>query len=215
MNGVTIGQVIVGVRDLERATRRFERMGLCVVDGGVHPGVGTANRVIPLGSSYLELLGVVDHEQASSTPFGQSLLRRTVDADRLVRWSIRTDSIGPVCARLGLTAEQRRRVRPDGSVLTWQAAGLDLSLRESWLPFFMQWDDPSEFPGSTVVRHPIGKCSLSWLRISPTDPARLARWTEDDPALPLRFAQCEEGIEAVAIATPYGEMIIDNLQCNT
>ena len=62
-----IGQVILGVQDLDAAASRFESLGLAVVDGGVHPGLGTANRVVPLGSSYLELLGVVDRSLAAES----------------------------------------------------------------------------------------------------------------------------------------------------
>lgn len=209
---MTIGQVIIGVRDLERTSKRFEAMGFCVVDGGVHPGVGTANRVIPLGTSYLELLGVVDRDVASSTFYGRSLIEKTAAGDRFVRWSIRTERINAVCEQLGLVAERRRRLRPDGSLLTWQAAGLELSLRESWLPFFMQWDDPGEFPGSIAARHPLGECTLSWLRVSPADPRRFARWTEGDPGLPLRLGDRDGdgGIEAVAIATRDGAVVIDD-----
>ncbi len=54
-----LSQVIIGVVDLEAATRRFRAMGFDVLDGGLHPGVGTANRVIPLGAQYVEILGVV------------------------------------------------------------------------------------------------------------------------------------------------------------
>jgi len=63
-----------------------------------------------------------------------------------VRWSIRTEQIEQIGARLGLAPEARKRLRPDGSLLTWRAAGLELSLRDAWLPFFMQWDDPDQFP---------------------------------------------------------------------
>ena len=56
---LTLSQIVFGVNDLEAATARFRAMGFDVLDGGVHPGVGTANRVIPLGAQYLELLGVV------------------------------------------------------------------------------------------------------------------------------------------------------------
>lgn len=173
------------------------------------PGLGTANRVIPLGSAYLELLGVIDRDQAAATVYGQSLLRRTADTDCLVRWSLRTDRIERVCERLGLVPERRQRLRPDGTLLTWQAAGLELSLDESWLPFFMQWDDPGQFPGSIPVSHPVGACALSWLRVSASDPDRLARWIRDAPDLPLRHGCTDEGIEAVAISTPDGDIIID------
>ncbi len=206
---MTIGQVILGVRDLDASTREFEALGLRVVDGGNHPGLGTANRVIPLGTTYLELLGVVDRDEAAASDFGRSLLKRTEDGDRLVRWSIRTEQIDRVGARLGLVPEPRKRLRPDGSMLTWRAAGLELSLRESWLPFFMQWDDPSQFPGSISVAHPVGNCALSWIRVSPADPARLARWTEEGAELPLRITHGNPGISGVAIATPAGEIIIE------
>ena len=209
MVGVTIGQVILGVRDLDVATQRFEELGFSVVDGGIHPGLGTANRVVPLGASYLELLGVIDREEADAGAFGRSLLERTADGDRLVRWSIRTTAIEQVGARLGLTPERRQRLRPDGTLLTWRAAGLELSLRDSWLPFFMQWDDPSQFPGAIPVDHPIGPCALSWLRVSTADPDRLTRWTEGHVDLPVIRGHASPGIDAVAISTARGDIIID------
>ena len=206
---VTIGQVILGVRDLDASTRRFEELGFRVVDGGIHPGLGTANRVIPLGTSYLELLGVIDPDEASASPYGRSLLDRTAVGDRLVRWSIRTTAIERVSARLGLTPERRQRLRPDATLLTWRAAGLELSLREAWLPFFMQWDDPGQFPGAIPVAHPIGACALSWLQVSTPDPDKLARWTETEPDLPVHHGHSRPGIDAVAISTEHGVIIID------
>jgi Glyoxalase-like domain len=209
---VPIGQVILGVRDLDGATERFEALGFAVVDGGRHPGLGTANRVIPLGNAYLELLGVIDHAEAAASPFGQSLLGRISEGDRLVRWSIRTERIEQDCGRLELVAERRQRMQPDGTLLTWQAAGLELSLRDAWLPFFMQWDDPGDYPGNLPVVHPVGTCALSWLEVSTADPARLARWTEGHAELPLRFGGGPDGIDAVAISTPGGDVIVDGQQ---
>ena len=99
---LSLSQIIFGVNDLEAATVRFRAMGFDVLDGGVHPGVGTANRVIPLGAQYLELLGVVSPELARESEYGRSLLRAIADGDRLVRWSLRTDAIDRVAARLGI-----------------------------------------------------------------------------------------------------------------
>jgi len=183
-------------------------MGFTVLDGGVHPGLGTANRVIPLGNAYLELLGVVDEIEAAASLFGQSLLGRIAGGDRLVRWSIRTEHIHEVSRRLGLTPERRSRLRPDGTTLTWQAAGLELSLRDAWLQFFMQWDAPADYPGAAPVVHPVGECSLAWLEVSTSDPARLARWTEGQTDLPLRHGHDEDGIDAVAISTPSGDVVV-------
>ena len=88
-----LSQVIYGVHDLAAATRRMQALGLTVLDGGRHPGLGTANRVVPLGSAYLELLGVVDEAEARRNDYGAALLRQIASGDRLVRWSLRTDDL--------------------------------------------------------------------------------------------------------------------------
>jgi hypothetical protein len=210
-----IGQVVLGVCDLDAARRRFEALGFLVLDGGVHPGLGTANRVIPLGDSYLELLGIVDGDMAATTRFGQSLAARIAGGDRLVRWSIRTDGIDRVGARLGLAPETRRRKRPDGKTLKWRAAGLDLALELAWLPFFVQWDDDARFPGRFPPGHhgghPAAGYGIRWLQVSTPDPDRLARWV-DGERVPLRLASPRDGIgaiDAVAISTPDGDVVVD------
>ena len=55
--------MVLAVRDLERsADRLWDEHGLAFAPGGRHPGWGTANMIAPLGSSYVELLAVVDAE---------------------------------------------------------------------------------------------------------------------------------------------------------
>jgi hypothetical protein len=80
---LTLSQIIIGVSDLDAASERFRSIGFDVLDGGVHPGVGTANRVIPLGAQYVELLGVVNRDEAGQNDYGRSLLRATVDGEVL------------------------------------------------------------------------------------------------------------------------------------
>src|SRR5260221_14484925 len=54
-----IDHIIIGVNDLERATAIFgQRLGLAVSGGGIHPAGGTANRIIVIGDTYLELITV-------------------------------------------------------------------------------------------------------------------------------------------------------------
>ena len=61
-----LDHVVVAVADLEQAAAVFlERYGLASYEGGRHAGLGTANRIVPLGREYVELLGVVDHEAAA------------------------------------------------------------------------------------------------------------------------------------------------------
>ena len=202
-----LGQVILGVRDLDGATRRMEALGFTVLDGGVHPGLGTANRIIPLGRQYVELLGVVDHALAEAQWYGQALLARITDGDRLVRWSFRTDDIDKVARAHGLVPEGRRRIRPDGRPLSWQAAGLREAATESWPPFFMQWDDPADFPGAIPVRHANGAHGVAWLEVATPDPERLERLRAGGEA-PIRLVAGPPGLGRVAITTPGGELIL-------
>ena len=56
-----LDHVLIACTDLEAAAREVEaRIGLASVEGGRHRDWGTANRIVPLGSSYLELVAVVD-----------------------------------------------------------------------------------------------------------------------------------------------------------
>ena len=202
-----LGQVILGVRDLDTATRRMEALGFTVLDGGVHPGLGTANRIIPLGRQYLELLGVVDRALAEAQWYGQALLSRIADGDRFVRWSLRTDDIDTVAGVHGLVPERRRRIRPDGRPLSWRAAGLREAAAESWPPFFMQWDDPADFPGAMPVRHANGARGMAWLEVATPDPERLERLRADAEA-PLRLVPGSPGLGRAAVATEQGELIL-------
>jgi hypothetical protein len=204
---LALSQVILGVRDLRAAADAVTSLGFTVVDGGAHPGLGTANRIVPLGDAYLELLGVVDHAAASSNWFGQGLLGAIAHGDRLVRWSLRTDDIDAVAGRLGLEAERRSRIRPDGVRLTWRAAGIESSLRRPWLPFFMQWDDPADYPGATPVRHPNGATGVAWLELTPEDPEMLERWIAPvEP--PIRVVAGPAGLHRVGIATAAGVVVL-------
>jgi hypothetical protein len=203
-----LSQVIFGVRDLDAATERFRALGFEVLDGGVHPGVGTANRVIPLGDQYLELLGVVAPDEARSNEYGRALLRATEHGDRIVRWSLRTDDIDGVAGRLGITVEHRRRMRPDGEVITWRAAGLDVALADASMPFFMQWDRADQYPGVMGVRHPNGASRVSSLWVTPSDDDRLRTWTAGADAPIERASEAEPGIWSVGVETDAGELRI-------
>jgi hypothetical protein len=202
-----LSQVIYGVRDLDAAAGRIAARGLTVVDGGRHPGLGTANRIVPLGRSYFEILGVVDEAEARANPYGAALLRQIAGGDRLVRWSLRTDDLDTVAAARGLTFEARSRRRPDGTLLTWRAAGLDLALAEGWLPFFMAWDDPARYPGTIPVAHPCGAREIAWLELTPGDPARLRRWLGAAHA-PLRVVAGQPGLHRVGIRTATGVLVL-------
>lgn len=151
-----VDHVLLPVLDLDVAAAEFEaRYGLASFEGGHHPAWGTANRIVPLGDSYLELVAVVDRTTASQTAFGRWIAAAA--PGRPLGWAVRTDAIEAVGQRLGLTVVPGFRTTPSGTRITWRSAGVEDAVREPALPFFIQWGDGVQVPGATPIRHPGGR----------------------------------------------------------
>jgi Glyoxalase-like domain len=181
-----LDHVLVAVDDLDAAARQVEEgYGLESVEGGRHQGLGTANRIVPLGETYLELVAVVDDAEAAGSGFGRWVAGG--DVPRLLGWCVRTDLDG-VAHRLGLTIADGARARPDGAVVRWRMAGLERSADEPSLPFFIEWGAGTPYPGEALAQ----SATIDELRLQ-GDPDRIAQWvsganlplsiTEGDPAL--------------------------------
>jgi hypothetical protein len=99
---LAIDHVVVPVADLRHAAAEVEtRHGLTSLDGGRHLGWGTANRIVPFGDAYIELVAVADPEMAATTAFGRWVSSGT--PGRPLGWAVRTVSIEAVSRRLGLS----------------------------------------------------------------------------------------------------------------
>src|SRR5215469_1372626 len=71
-----IDHIIIGVNDLERATTVFsQQLGLAVSGGGIHPSGGTANRIIVIGDTYLELIAVRTPAEAQQSMLDRLAIR--------------------------------------------------------------------------------------------------------------------------------------------
>ena len=174
---LAIDHVIVPVPDLALGAADLERrFGLASVEGGRHPAWGTANRIIPLGDLYLELVAVADAAVAAESAVGQWIA--SAPPGRPAGWAVRTDSIEAVGRRLGQPVVPGSRALPSGDLITWRSTGLDVALREPGLPFFIQWGDAVPLPGSATVRHPGGPAALRLLSV-PADEDRLTGWLGD------------------------------------
>lgn len=180
--GLAVDHVIVCVPDLVRSVRSFEQRHLVSsVPGGRHDGHGTANRLVPLGDAYIELVAVVDPDEARKSGFGGWVASRahTNGADAI---AIRTDELDVVCRRLGLEPLAMSRRTAEGQVLRWRIAGMDHLVTEG-LPFYIEWDvDPSLHPGRANASHEAGDLVLGQVIISGDQP-RLRLWTEGVPGL--------------------------------
>ena len=78
-----IDHVIYATQDLDAAAARLEsEHGLVADGGGRHAGIGTENRIVPLGGGYLELIAVVDHAEAERSALGHELAERIAERRR-------------------------------------------------------------------------------------------------------------------------------------
>jgi hypothetical protein len=197
---LSIDHVIYCVRDLDQAAGWFLRKhGLRSVAGGRHAGLGTANRIIPLGDNYIELLTVIDRRAARSNPFG---IWATVAIDERsmlpVGLCMRTEDLQSVAKRLNLTPTAMSRPTPDGVELRWQSAGLELTLTRD-RPFFIQWDiDMADHPGRSLEgQGPIESVVLSG-RVD-----ELRGWLDAVDG-PVSIVEGPPGITGLTIAHPSG-----------
>lgn len=82
-----------------------------------------------------------------------------------------------------------------------------MALAENWLPFFMQWDDPAQYPGAMPVQHPAGACEIARLELMPADSEHLRRWL--GPANPpLHIVEGPPGLHRVALRTGAGLLVL-------
>lgn len=171
-----IDHILIAVADLGRSVRTIEeRLGLTSVEGGRHPTWGTANRIVPLGEAYLELVAVVDQAIASGTTFGRWVARMATDRPRPIGWAVRVDDIDERARRLGLAVTPGSRTRPDGRTIHWRSAGVEVAASEPSLPFFLGWSVEADQPGRAPAAHPVGPVRLARLLID-GDPDRLQAW---------------------------------------
>ncbi len=204
-----IDHVVYATADLHRAGERFlDEFGLASVPGGTHPGWGTANRIVPLGTAYVELLAVVDLEVAEADLIGRGLLELTEAGDGWYALCLADDDIDATADRLGLAVTPGSRVRPDGATVKWRGAGFAETRTTPELPFFITWDvPPSLHPGAAGVGHPSGATSVARVEIA-GDREAFDRWV-GGADLPVDLAAgSPQGVRAVVLATPDGEQTI-------
>ena len=167
---------MLATADLDTAaTELVTRYGLASIEGGRHPGWGTANRIVPLGESYLELVAVVDEIEAAQSTFGSWVADARPSIITPLGWAVRTLDLNEVARRLGLPIEAGSRKARSGRLLRWRLAGVEQSAADPSLPFFMEWGRDAPLPGRTPVDHPAGDMKIEELRLD-GDAERLQSW---------------------------------------
>jgi glyoxalase-like protein len=188
-----LDHVLIAVADLDAAARELEaRHGLASVEGGRHPGSGTANRIVPLGDTYLELIAVVDRTEAAASAFG----RWVADArPGPLGWAVRTRDLDGVARQRDLAVNAGSRATPTGEVLRWRSAGIAEAAAEPPLPFFLEWAEGAPFPG----RDPATSARIDRLELR-GNADRLADWLGAHD-LPIVVRPGQPALQAVVLTS--------------
>jgi hypothetical protein len=201
-----IDHLVYATPDLNLGIDAVEKLlGIRATPGGQHPGLGTRNALVALGSSsYLEIIGP-DPDQPK--PAGRR--RFAIDelnAPRIVAWvakSMELEKLAAAAAERGVklgavTAGSRRR--PDGVLLSWRYTDPATVVADGIVPFFIDWGS-SPHPAATAARG----ASLRQLRAEHPDPARVQKMLV---ALGLDLQVRDGGAPAiiVAIDSPRGRV---------
>ena len=203
-----IDHVVFAVSDLDAAADRFRRVhGLDSAPGGRHPGWGTANRIVPLGHDYIELIAVEDEAVAAGTRFGRAVLERAQSGGGWLAISVSTDDLDAVAGRLGLDVTAGARERPDGTDVRWRSAGLEDPRREPFLPFFIAWEEAAEsHPGRLRAGHGVQATGIERIDVEGDDRS-LRSWLGGHD-VPIRVMDAGARVISVALATHDAQLVI-------
>ena len=141
-----IDHIIIGVNNLEKAATHFsQNLGLAVSGGGKHPTGGTANRIIVIGDTYLELIAIHDPAEAQQSMLNRLaihegylnfvLASNDIEADSKAMTSRGIPILGPSLGSLGAA---------DGRTRGWSRTNIErLDLAQRY-PFIIQHDSSGE-----------------------------------------------------------------------
>ena len=195
--------------------QRFgSRIGSPFTDGGIHPRFGTRNFTLQLiNGHYLEVVCPLDHPAADASPFGKVVSQRANEGGGWLTWVLSANDISPIEKRLGRDAVDGHRNRPDGTDLRWKQLGVLDTLKDSQLPFFIQW---------LTSNHPStdgkGLAEISKIEIAGSE-TKIESWLNSDIKSTLDGIELtvidpsendgETGIVAVTFKTPNGTIRLD------
>lgn len=171
-----VDHLLLGAADLDRGIAWLEKMtGVRAVMGGRHPGVGTHNALLSLGSrQYLEIIAPDPAQTTYSFPTDL----RTLPEPGLIAWAVGTTDINAVAKQAYEAGfhisgpDEGSRERLDGKVLKWKIVRVLDKLGQKGVepvPFFIEWALDSVHPSQDS---PLG-CELQSFVLEHPDSARV------------------------------------------
>lgn len=205
----SLDHIIIGVRDLEGAARIFGHdLGLLSSGGGIHPIGGTANRIIVIGETYLELIAVYQPQEAQ-----ESIRRRLQDGEGYLNCVFSSNDLEADCQAIrargveliGPVAGSLRSA--DGRERAWRRADIERPDLTQRYPFLIQHDSAGEerryrLAGwSSPPVHPLGAVSVRSVTLAVKDLAEASR----------RFAQIygwQRAASSTALSQGLGAQVV-------
>ena len=141
-----IDHIIIGVNNLEKAaTQSSQKLGLAVSGGGIHPTGGTANRIIVIGDTYLELIAIHNPAEAQ-----QSMLDRLAFHEGYLNFvlasnDIEADSKAMINRGIPILGPTPGLLRAaDGRTRGWSRTNIERQDLAQRYPFIIQHDSAGE-----------------------------------------------------------------------
>jgi len=193
------------------AARIGKLIGVTPVKGGIHPRFGTRNVILPLAHDrYVEVVECLDHPSSDKALFGQAVKARSSMGGGWLGWVVQVDDISVVEKRLGRSAADGNRHRPDGVELRWRQVGIKGLMSDPQLPYFIQWADLGLHPSTGTQT----EVNIDSLQIA-GDPRRVAEWLglpADRTSSVIDFdfvaPRGTPGLLSVTFSTPDGPVVI-------
>ncbi len=159
-----LDHIIIGVSDLEAATEIFrDKLGLVTSGGGVHATGGTANRIIVIGDTYLELIAVQTPAEAQ-----QSMIERLTKGEGYLNVVLTSDDIQADSAAMKergvsiIGPKEGSLKAGDGRSRSWIRTDVERPDLTQHYPFIIQHDSTGEEKRTrlagwtTPPEHPLG-----------------------------------------------------------
>jgi catechol 2,3-dioxygenase-like lactoylglutathione lyase family enzyme len=216
-----IDHIVLAVPDPDSAAESLEAaLGLRATGGGRHEQLGTYNRIVWCGDSYLELIAAFDPRLAAGTWLGRPVLAVLETGGGLVSWAVAIDDLDAQLRWMGRDGEltgpiDGERHRPDGRIVRWRLAHPAMPSPSS--PFLIEHDvasaewTPDERRARASETHPLGgRVRIASLELQSDAPAAVAGrlrsmlGTSVEPD-GRRGVRVVVGVHTVGVATPRPE----------
>ncbi len=166
---IEIDHLLWASPDLDAGTAAIAALtGVAPAPGGAHPGFGTRNSLLSLGTTYLEVIAPDPSQELASNRGGRIA---ALAGPGLLTFAVRTPDLAGFAAaatRAGLSVSDptpMSRTRPDGVRLAWAVQHARSKAYPDLVPFAIDWMGSPHPAGTT----PAG-CTLLELAVLHPDP---------------------------------------------